>query len=212
MRKAIPATKINNINGLPAYARRVLDVEVRALTPDSLNDVRDLFGSNSVTRGCWCAWFLLSGRAAREGWGAGNQERFEHLVHAAAEPAGVLAYESGQAVGWCATGPRSRYARVLRSPLVAPVRDAAEDDDVWFVPCFFVRVGARRTGLTRQLLEAAVAEAARHGAKAIEGFPLAGPGPHRDDRYLGTEGLFAACGFTEVARPSPRRVVMRRDL
>lgn len=187
-------------------------MEIRALTADSLGDVRELFGSSSITRGCWCVWFLLSGRAAQDGWGAANRERFEQLVTDVAEPAGVLAYDEGRAVGWCATGPRSRYARVLRSPLVAPVRDEAEDDDVWFVPCFFVRVGARRAGLTRQLLDAAVGEAARHGARAVEGFPLADPGPHRADRYLGTEGLFAACGFTEVARPSPRRVIMRRNL
>lgn len=187
-------------------------MEVKALTPDSLDAVRDLFGTSSVTRGCWCVWFLLSGRAAQDGWGAVNQERFEHLVTGSAEPTGVLAYAEGNPVGWCAIGPRSRYARVLRSPLTAPTRDATEDDDVWFVPCFYIRPGSRRSGLTRRLLDAAVAEAARHGAKAVEGFPLAGPGPHRDDRYLGTEGLFAACGFAEIARPSPRRVVMRLDL
>ncbi|NMO53559.1 GNAT family N-acetyltransferase [Actinoplanes sp. TBRC 11911] len=188
-------------------------MEVRALTPHALHDVRDLFGTSSVTRGCWCVWFLVRGQAAHDGWGSVNQERFEHLVSDGAEPAGVLAYDSeGRPVGWCATGPRSRYARVLRSPLTAPTRDATEDDAVWFVPCFYVRPASRRAGLTRRLLDAAAAEATRHGAKAIEGFPLAGPGPHRDDRYLGTEGLFAACGFTEVARPSPRRVVMRREL
>jgi hypothetical protein len=29
--------------------------------------------------------------------------------------------------------------------------------------------------------------------------------------HVGTEGTFAAAGFTEVSRPSPRRVVMRID-
>jgi GNAT superfamily N-acetyltransferase len=99
---------------------------------------------------------------------------------------------------------------VLRSPILAG-RDPAEDDDVWFVPCFFVRTGSRRAGLTQRLLTAAVEVARTHGAAAIEGFPLAGPGPHRDDRYLGTEGLFTACGFAVTARPSPRRVVVRRS-
>jgi len=48
--------------------------------------------------------------------------------------------------------------------------------------------------------------------RAIEGCPLAGDGPHKSNRYLGTEPLFAAYGFTPIARPSPQRVVMRRDL
>ena len=56
-------------------------------------------------------------------------------------------------------------------------REAAEDADVWLVPCFFVRTGFRRTGLTEQLLNAVVQHARRFGATAIEGFPLSGDGP-----------------------------------
>jgi len=91
-------------------------------------------------------------------------------------------------------------------------RDPDEDADVWFVPCFFVRTGSRRAGITEQLLRAVVTYAGKHGATAVEGFPLAGDGPHKTDRYLGTEPLFAACGFTAIARPTPRRVIMRREL
>jgi GNAT superfamily N-acetyltransferase len=130
----------------------------------------------------------------------------------AGEPVGVLAYdEEARPVGWCAIGPRARYARALRSRILAG-HDPAENERVWLTPCFFVRVGSRRSGLTQALLTAAVETAREHGATAVEGFPLAGPGPHRDDRYLGTEPLFAACGFAPVSRPSPRRVVMRRSL
>jgi GNAT superfamily N-acetyltransferase len=122
-----------------------------------------------------------------------------------------LAYDdNGTIVGWCATGPRSRYARALRSPLMVQ-RDQGEDDSVWLVPCFFVRSGHRRTGVTHRLLLAAVEHSRRHGAAAIEGFPLSGPGPHKSDRYYGTEPLFAACGFNVLHRPSAGRVVMRLD-
>jgi len=186
-------------------------MEIRAVTAAELGGVRELFASNSVTRGCYCMWFLRSGKEVMAGWGEGNRDAFERMTAGAGEAVGVLAFDDGQPVGWCATGPRSRYARALRSPILAG-HDPAEDDDVWLVPCFFVRVGSRRAGLTEALLTAAVDLADRHGAAAIEAFPLAGAGPHRDDRYLGTEPLFAACGFTPVARPSARRVVMRRAL
>jgi len=187
-------------------------VEIRPVTAALLPAVGELFDSNATTRGCRCMWFLLATRDVQAGWGETNRGRFERMVTRAGEPAGVLARDDdGRAVGWCAAGPRSRYARALRSPTLTG-RDPAEDDAVWLVPCFFVRVGDRRAGLTHRLLTAAVDLARDHGATAIEGFPLAGTGPHRDDRYLGTEPLFAACGFTATTRPSPRRVVMRKSL
>lgn len=47
----------------------------------------------------------------------------------------------------------------------------------------------------------------------VFGWPLQDShGPHKSDRYLGTQPLFAACGFDVLDRPSPRRVVMRREL
>jgi hypothetical protein len=98
-------------------------------------------------------------------------------------PGGLLAYDDGGTiVGWCATGPRSRYPRALRSPLMSS-REKNEDDAVWLVPCFFVRSGHNRTGVTHRLLLAAVDHSRRHGASAIEGFPLSGAGPHKADRY-----------------------------
>lgn len=156
-------------------------------------------------------WFLASTKEVQAGWGDGNRERFRSLAAASPTPYGVLAYEDGQAVGWCAAGPRSRYAKALRSPILKAA--GGDPDAVWLVPCFFTRVGYRRKGVSSRLLAAAVEQARAHGASAIEGFPLAGPGPYeRTDRYLGTEPVFAEQGFQVIARPSARRVVMRLDL
>jgi GNAT superfamily N-acetyltransferase len=156
-------------------------------------------------------WFLLPAREVQDGWGAGNRRRFEDLAREADPPAGLIAYLDGQPVGWCAMGPRSRYPRAARSSMMAH-RDPSEDADVWLVPCFFVRVGHRRAGTTERLLTAVVEQARQHGARAVEGFPLSGDGPHKSDRYLGTEPLFEACGFAPIARPTPRRVIMRREI
>ena len=188
-------------------------MEIYALDAERCGDLAALFGSNGTTRGCWCMWFLLSYGEVQRGWGDGNRDRFLALAASSEVPYGVLAYEGDLPVGWCAVGPRSRYARALRSPILKPTRDPAEDDSVWFVPCFFTRVGHRRKGVSERLLAAAIAEARTHGAAAIEGFPLAGNGPFsRTDLYLGTEPLFAAHGFRPVSRPSVRRVVMRLEL
>ncbi len=102
------------------------------------------------------------------------------------------------------SGPK--VARAVRSPL------SGEDDDVWLLPCFFVRVGYRRRGVTAALVAAAVEAAKAHGAKAVEGFPIADAYPKDQDDYVGKQRRFAECGFVCVAEPSPRRVVMRREL
>lgn len=192
--------------------RKTLEVDVQPVTADRLDDLADLFTTGPATRGCWCVWMLSTPKERHEGWGAGNRARFESFARTADPPAGLLAYHEGQAVGWCATGPRTRYpAAISPRATILKGRDKAEDDDVWLVPCFFVRVGFRRSGTSYALLNAAVDLAREAGATAIEGFPLAG-NVRSADEFLGRETLFERCGFTCVARPTPRRAVMRKEL
>jgi GNAT superfamily N-acetyltransferase len=189
------------------------DFAIRAVTGERLADVADLFTTNGTTRGCWCMYHIATAEEYRRGYGAGNRAAFESLADEGNEPLGLLAYRDGVPVGWVAAGPRRRYARAIgpRSKILAE-RDSAEDDDVWLVPCFFTRGGHRRQGVTSALLAAAVELAARHGATAVEGFPRSSGQKFSADDYLGREDVFAACGFDCVTRPTPRRVVMRRDL
>lgn len=188
------------------------------MTPDRLDDLADLFQTGPATRGCWCMWFVSTSAEVEEGWrNGGNRDAFEALAADADPPLGLIAFDDDDdgrtPIGWIATGPRSRYARAIgpRSRILKD-RDATEDDDVWLLPCFFVRVGHRRRGVTAALVAAAVEAAAAHGATAVEGFPIADDHPKAQDHFVGKQRRFAECGFTCVATPSPRRVVMRREL
>jgi GNAT superfamily N-acetyltransferase len=184
------------------------------LTTDRLDDLADLFQTGPATRGCWCMWFINSANDVRAGWNdGGNRRAFEAIAQTADPPLGLLAYDGDKPVGWLATGPRSRYPRAIGSRAkILKRRDPAEDDDVWLLPCFFVRVGHRRSGVTAALLAAAVEHARERGAAAVEGFPIADAYAKSQDDYVGKQRRFAECGFTCVAEPSPRRVVMRREL
>lgn len=187
-------------------------MNVHPLTPRRLAHLADLFGSNGTTTGCYCMYFIVQNREFGTGWRGGNRERFEEIVRTDDRPTGLLAYDNGTPIGWCAVGPRSRYTRIFRSPLWKE-RDTTEDDDVWLVPCFFTRRGSRGKGVTRELLQAAVDLAAKHGATAIEGMPRSDAGKvDPANAYLGFEALFADCGFTATRRPNERRVLMRREL
>jgi GNAT superfamily N-acetyltransferase len=187
--------------------------DIRPVTARQLDDLAELFCTNGTTRGCWCMYFIAGRDEFGAGYGAGNRSRFEALTRENRQPMGLLAYVDGAPAAWCAAGPRSRYPRTIgpRAKVLAR-RDPREDDDVWLVPCFFVRVGERRAGLTTALLEQAVELAAANGAPAIEGFPRAAGQPPSPDDYLGREEVFTSCGFRPIDRPTPRRVVMRRDL
>jgi GNAT superfamily N-acetyltransferase len=189
-------------------------VEIHPVTRDRLDDLADLFESNATTRGCWCMWFISPAQEVHAGWRNGaNRRAFEAMAGDDGPPLGLLAYEGDTPVGWLATGPRSRYQRAIgpRTRILRD-RDPGEDDDVWLLPCFFVRVGHRRSGVTAALLAAAVERAEAHGATAVEGFPIADGYQRSPDDYVGRQRRFAECGFTCIAEPSPRRVVMRRDL
>ena len=89
-----------------------------------------------------------------------------------------------------------------------------DDEGVWAVTCFTVRIGYRRRGVSNALAKAAVEFARQRGARAVEGYPVrTDPGQRvpSADLYVGTVSAFAAARFTEVSRPTPRRAVMRID-
>jgi hypothetical protein len=48
--------------------------------------------------------------------------------------------------------------------------------------------------------------------RAVEGYPMITKNALLGELHVGTRGVFAAAGFTEVSQPSVRRVVMRIEL
>ena len=112
--------------------------------------------------------------------------------------------------------PRPAYfglARVYRVAWEGRAEDKT-DESVWAVTCVFVRAGFRRRSISRALIRAAVDHARRHGARALEGYPmLTKPGTLNtlDEIHVGSRSIFADAGFTEVSHPTLRRVVMRID-
>jgi hypothetical protein len=188
-------------------------IQIHPVTPDRYDDLADLFESNGATKGCWCMVHIIDRKTWHAGWrNGGNRRLFEEMGRTADPPLGLIGYSDGMPVAWCAIGPRSRYPRCIGPrAVVLAGRDKAEDDDVWLLTCFFTRVGHRGKQATRAMIDAATALGKKHGAKAIEGIPLA-TGAKRGSEYVGRETAFDACGFACVARPTPQRAVMRKEL
>jgi GNAT superfamily N-acetyltransferase len=186
-----------------------MSLDIRPVEPDGFADIAALFGPNGANSGCWCMWWRISGRDWTTGGSASNRAGFEAVVRSG-QPAGLLGYDEGTPVGWCAVAPRTAYPRLLRSRTLRLTEP--DDPGVWSVTCFFINRHHRRQGVSHALLCAAVGYAAGRGATAVEGYPVDTSGDRRPsgDLFTGTFGLFAGAGFTEYARPATgRRVVMR---
>jgi GNAT superfamily N-acetyltransferase len=190
-----------------------MDLVIKPLTPDRLDDLGRLFSTDPVAAGCWCMWFIIPVKDYHAAGGEGNRASFTKLAAESDLPMGLLACnDAGEPVGWCAVGPRSRYVRALKTPTYKG--GAPEDDSpIWLVPCFFTREDIRGLGVTAALLEAAVELARQNGATALDGFPFSGAAKRSSgDVQVGFESLFASCGFRPIRTPSSSRIVMRRDL
>jgi GNAT superfamily N-acetyltransferase len=151
------------------------------------------------------AWRLKT-KDWNAGKGAGNKRAFQRLVISGERP-GILGYLEGKPIAWCAVAPRERYSFLERSRVLKPI----DTENVWSVSCLFVRKPHRRQGWSVLMLRAAVAFAAKRGAKIVEGYPTQPTMERTPDPFVwtGTPSAFVKAGFREVARRSPTRPIMR---
>lgn len=179
------------------------------LTAERWADLEALFGQErGADSGCWCMWWRLTRKDWEAMGKAGRKAAFRGLVEAGAVP-GLLAYDGGRAVGWCAVAPRRDTPGLDRSPVAKPV----DHEAVWSITCFYVDTAYRRAGMLEQLVEAAARHAARNGARLLEAYPHdRGERTGAGDVFTGLAAVFRRAGFEEVARRKPRRPVMRRRL
>jgi GNAT superfamily N-acetyltransferase len=185
----------------------------------SCEDLQTIFGSRGEASRCQCQRYKLR---RREAFRSFPVEERAHRLRQQTEcghpesdtTSGLVAYLDGEPVGWCAVEPRTAYEGLVRNNRVpwAGRDEDKSDDRVWAVTCLFTRAGFRKRGVSRALARAAVEFARERGAHAIEAYPMTTKKVILEELHVGTEGVFADAGFTEVSRPTLRRVVMRIDL
>jgi len=174
------------------------------LTPARWRDLEAVFGPNGANSGCWCMWFRRPRKEWQQARSKGNRAAFKKLVDAEM-PLGVLAYVDGTPAGWCAVAPREDYTALASSRLFPPTGEPK----LWAITCLFIHRDHRRYGLSRILIDAAVAYARKNGAGAVEAYPVIAAG--RADPARGFHGfaeVFRESGFEEISRPSATRARM----
>jgi GNAT superfamily N-acetyltransferase len=184
-------------------------------------DLQAIFGDRGSAAGCQCQRFKLAPREAFKSYPPEERALRLRAQTRCGQPratttSGLIAYLDSEPVGWCAVEPRPAYEgllRVYRVPWEGRAEDKA-DETVWAVTCVLARAGFRRRGIGYALARATVDFARERGAGALEAYPMVtrpGDDITWGELHMGTRSMFAAAGFTEVVRPTPRRVVMRID-
>ena len=186
-----------------------MKTEFHPVTPDRWADLEMLFGKNGACAGCWCMWWRIGRSVWDKEKGEGNRKSLKKLVTQGAEP-GILAYVDGKPAGWVCAGPREDFPVLENSRLFKRI----DHQKVWSIVCFFTARPYRRTGMTRQLIEAVVKYARKKGVRVLEAYPVE---PKKDKMpdlfaYTGFSSAFRKTGFEEVIRRSETRPMMRKKL
>ena len=141
--------------------------------------------------------------------GAPAKRRMKQLV-TSGKALGAIAFAGREPVGWIAYGPRRDFPRLYRARTLA----CADADQVWSLPCFFIKAGWRDQGVASLLLAHALERLRKRGAVVAEGYPVnLRPGQRLPNAFAwtGTRGLFAQAGFELTGPGSTSKVRMRRQ-
>jgi GNAT superfamily N-acetyltransferase len=138
--------------------------------------------------------------------GEGNRQSLQAII-AGETPPGVIAYAGDEPIGWCSVGPRPEFSRLARSRVLTPV----DDEPVWSIVCLFVTRPWRRRGVSVALLRGAAEFALASGGRIVEGYPTEPRKDRMPDAFAwtGIASAYLAAGFSEVARRSETRPIMR---
>lgn len=187
----------------------------KPLTPARWEDFCAVMGPQGGCWGCWCMYW----RAPRKDFTGPARKSFRARFKGIVEegpPPGLLAYRGAEAVGWAQVGPRLATPNWSGARRLSAPDDPAEAEDpkIWAVTCFVVPRMERGQGVSRALLDGAIAFAKRRRARYLDACPVepktgkANPA----SLYHGVASIFAAAGFEEIARRRADRPLMRLDL
>jgi GNAT superfamily N-acetyltransferase len=180
-------------------------IEIRPLTPGLWPALEDLFDTKGPCSRCWCMYWRI-GAAYRKHPPEENKAAFHQIVEAGPPP-GLLAFINNQAVGWCQLTPREALPHLDRER--RPKR--IDQESLWSISCFYIRIGFRKQGVTSALIAAALHATKAAHASALEAYPLdAEKTPSASS--TGYVTTFARAGFEIIASQAPPRPIMRHNL
>src|SRR5688572_10879550 len=139
---------------------RDVEITVRGITRDRLDDLEEFSTGHGTFRYCSCQRWRMTSTEFKK---SSKEDRVGALAEIVSDgnPVGVLAYSGSAPIGWCSVAPRTSYRALQRYRALPPI----DDEPVWSVVCFFVDSKFRSRGVMTSLLRGAVAYAHEQGAE-----------------------------------------------
>ena len=177
-----------------------------SLDKNKWQDFETLMGERGGCGGCWCMAWRLNAAEFKKSKGEGNKKLMKSIINKN-EPAGIIAYQNDEPIGWCAFAPREKYKRLEKSRVLKPI----DDNPVWSITCFFIKKEFRRKGLSTELLKNVIAYCKKNKIRILEGYPVV---PYNNNipaafAWMGIPSAFEKAGFEIAARRSKSRPIMR---
>ena len=193
----------------------MVEITTRPATPALWDDVQAALTGGGDGKTGHCIWPML-GNAEWRQTSVPEREALLRDEIDAGPPPGIVAYADGEAAGWVRVGPRTMQRRLGRMRIVkSGSAEPLDDASIWAVTCFSIRREHRRQGVTRALLDAAIAYARENGARVLEAYPIdtdAATKTNVNDLYVGALSTFERAGFDVVAHPTETRAVVSLTL
>jgi len=183
-----------------------LRLQFHPVTRKRWTDFETLFGERGACGGCWCMFWRLTHKEFDSQKGEGNRKAMKAIVQSGKIP-GILAFSQDKPLAWCSVAPRDQFSALDRSRILKPV----DELPVWSISCFFVEKNYRGKGLSIQMIKAAVDYVKKNGGAVVEAYPVEPKKDKMPDAFAwtGLASAFIKAGFTECARRSETRPIMR---
>ncbi|MBM4171550.1 MAG: GNAT family N-acetyltransferase [Ignavibacteria bacterium] len=183
-----------------------MKLKIRPLTLTRWNDFEKLFGKSGACGGCWCMWWRIKRSDYEKNKGAGNKRKMKKLVGENSVP-GVLVYSCKDVIGWCSVAPREEFPVLNNSRVLKKI----DEEKVWSIVCFFIDKNFRGLGKSVDILKGVIDYVQKRNGKIIEGYPVEPKNKKMPAvfAWTGFASAFRKAGFTEAARRSDTRPIMR---
>lgn len=159
-----------------------MNVEIRKLSPDNINDYLDFFDNKAFTdnhewAGCYCVWYHWNDKLEAErkeaeaSCGHDFNRRLAVKLIQEGTLQGYLAYLDNSVVGWCNTNVKTAYDSLCKEKWPEIWEDSSSDEKVKSIVCFTIAPDFRHMGIAAQLLNKACEDAIVEGYDYIEAYP-----------------------------------------